>query len=311
MAGTGLKKWRPAKLCSRQYTASTAAESAGDRQQPCKRDALGLASIGTGLGNLGDRERRGVRGEDGRGGGLLVKVAKQVTLNLNVLDDGLDNKVGVGDGLLGVGGGLNVGQDALGEALDVLGGLLLGDTRHRLGDNVQAVPVNVSGFDLASCDFGLPGARRQRGAGARVRPAAPLHSTTHSWCAKTAGYLLKSLVSDIAEGDLEVGLGRDLGNTRTHEAGTEDGDTVDIAVDLRGREVTRGDGGAGRSRDVRGAKGGAGEGGEHCVRARWRCERERGAKKQARQQARVSSSTVGSDERETQYPHPSITGLRR
>lgn len=64
--------------------------------------------------------------------GSLVKKRKEVTLDLQVLDNGLDNEVSVLDSLgtvdqnssvellSRVGGGLNVGHDLLGKALNVI-----------------------------------------------------------------------------------------------------------------------------------------------------------------------------------------------
>ena len=62
-------------------------------------EALGVREL---RADLLDRERRGVRGEDGLGGDELLDLGEDVLLDLELLEDGLDDPVAVGEvGLVG------------------------------------------------------------------------------------------------------------------------------------------------------------------------------------------------------------------
>ena len=177
---------------------------------------LSLALLGALEGDLADGKRRGVRGKDGVLLGLGVKEGEEVLLDLEVLENSLDDEVSVGNGSASVGRGRDVLEDLVGEALDVVGLLLLGDTGNRLLDDVDTV--------------------------------------------------LKRLVGHVGKGDLEASLGRDLGDTSTHETGTEDSDALHgvgallgVISDRRGGEGA-GDGvdASGRGKLSLGAEDGAG-----------------------------------------------------
>ena len=84
MTGTGLKKWIPTKRARRAL--------ADRRGEPV------------------DRDRRGVRGEDRGGRGDPVEVGPQRGLDVDVLEHGLDDEVGVGGGREVVRGG-DAGED--------------------------------------------------------------------------------------------------------------------------------------------------------------------------------------------------------
>ena len=75
--------------------------------------AEACASLGAhALGYLADGQRRGVRGEYARGGRCLVQLAEELVLDLHVLDDGLDDQIGLIGALCAAAVQLAGGRDA-------------------------------------------------------------------------------------------------------------------------------------------------------------------------------------------------------
>lgn len=84
-----------------------------------------------GLGNLTDGEGRGVGAEEGVLRSDLIEHGEQLLLGLQVLDDSLNDQIGILRGGLRVSAGLDLSHRLVDERLllgSVLGELLLGDT---------------------------------------------------------------------------------------------------------------------------------------------------------------------------------------
>jgi hypothetical protein len=159
------------------------------------------------LDNVRDEKRRGVGGEDALGLGVLVEEVEQLLLDLQVLNDRLDDQVGTLDSLSAgvsaapridvspVGKRVDVAQDVSDKLVDALRRDPLGDARRRLLDNVDAVTLR------------------------QPRSAASSRN---------------SLVVHVDHVDPVAGLGSDLDDAGTHEAGAEDNNSLDAAAGTLG-----------------------------------------------------------------------------
>merc|ERR1719295_638620 len=105
--------------------------------------------------NLGDRQGRGVRGQDGLGWGLVIILCKQLLLQLHIFNDCLDNKVGGLDGSVHCCVNMHVGQRAVNKlftALSIISKLFLGYTLYALRNTSIALVQNLL-TDVNQCDF--------------------------------------------------------------------------------------------------------------------------------------------------------------
>ena len=101
------------------------------------------------LGQLADTEGRGVGGQDGPRLGYPVELGQEVGLDLLVLKDGLDDKVGLGR-VFEIGGALDPAQDLV--------HLLLGEdsSLHRLAQEFpdgDHTPLHKLGLDIEHDDL--------------------------------------------------------------------------------------------------------------------------------------------------------------
>lgn len=218
MAGTGLKKCRPPKLAWRSSEHAAAISVMGSEEVLEAKIAEAL--------EVSSEQMSNVRS-------LLVEETEEIALDLDVLNDGLDDEVSLRHGLLAR-------------------CLVLSHTRTHVSVVVSMLArTRLVKPSTSSGDCFL--ATRATDLEIMLRPFLPSVDSSSSW-----NNLLESLVGHVAEGDFDVCLGRDLGNTSSHETGAENRETVNVGINGRRGESADSEG------DARGAEGGTCESGEHC-----------------------------------------------